>query len=76
MGVDPSGTGTTMPCPKCANDPLTTTGDQGDTVAELTELIGRECTECGYVIIDSDIDVAVIAALERLRLRAAKLSRR
>jgi hypothetical protein len=59
----------TMPCPKCAIDPLTTTSIESDQVADLSALVGRECTQCAYVVVDADIDVAMIAILERLLLK-------
>jgi hypothetical protein len=72
MAIGSSKKGITMACPKCAVDPLVTASNESDCVPFLSDLIGRQCIRCSYEILSSDIDVATIAALERLLLERSR----
>ena len=63
-----------MPCPKCAAHSFDSHDLQVDHITDLVDLIGHQCVRCGYAIIEEDVEVAIVAALERLLLRRANAS--
>ncbi|WPP01658.1 hypothetical protein SFA35_10055 [Pseudomonas sp. HR96] len=60
-----------MACPKCAAIPFDTHDLNIDKISDLVELIGHSCVRCGYEVVEEDVEVAIVAALERLLLRRA-----